>query len=141
MMDLVLSSSPTGRLRSAVLHSFGRTAAGDARESGDSGLHFHRTGEKNIVFKMHMLVKVCFELLENSVQGFEADARIAGSRIVRGQTANLSNKLPSCIVFLHHRVNGVSHGLKKGRLWRLMPIGCPLQRFYVRKENLLFLLH
>ncbi len=43
------------------------------------GFQLHRAREKDIIFEMYMLVKVCFKFLESFVQRFEAGAGVSGS--------------------------------------------------------------
>ena len=88
-----------------------------------------------------MLVKVCFKFLESFVQCFEAGAGVSRRRVLRTQDANSPDQISRSIVLLHHGMDGILYSLKEGRFNRTTCLYCALQRVYVRKEDLLFLLH
>src|SRR6185437_8101021 len=54
-----------------------------------SGLQIHRAREKNVVFEMHMLMKVCVEFLEALVECPKSGAGAHWRRIGAAETANL----------------------------------------------------
>ena len=53
------------------------------------GFQLHHAKEKDIIFEMYMLVKVCFKFSESFVQCFEASTGVFGRRVLRTQNTNL----------------------------------------------------
>src|SRR5487761_53691 len=107
----------------------------------DSSFHLHRARKEDVIFQVHMLVKVRFELPQILVQSLVTCACIRRSRVFQTSFANLLHQFSRSIVLLHHGVNRVPHRLEEGRLHRAMRNCCLLQCVDVRKQNLFLFLH
>src|SRR5690242_450352 len=81
-----------------------------------SGLQIHRAREKNVVFEMHMLMKVCVEFLGARVESPKSGAAALGRRVGAADPAILLHQSSATIVLFHHGVIGFLYRAKEGSL-------------------------
>src|SRR5215469_222240 len=118
-----------------------RGSSHDSPLSDCSAFQLHSTRKENVVFQVHMEVKVLLELFETLIGSLIARACVGRKPVSVARGADLPHQLARGVVLPHHGMDRIPHGLEERSLnWTAFACGA-FQRVNKWEENLLLLLH